>query len=127
MDNRHGSVEFLYPIAKRMGVPNDMFPAAVRFRCRSRNNANVVVRCDQFAGQIEAKKSRSRVMPLIVVSVTGAALVYGTLDMPFYGDPHAPIQEYPKPSYIEKAEAEIHVPNVITAVLASYRGYDTLP
>jgi multicomponent Na+:H+ antiporter subunit B len=65
-------------------------------------------------------------LPLVVVVITGAALVYGTLDMPHFGDPEAPAQRYPEPSYIERAESEIEVPNVVTAVLASYRGYDTL-
>ena len=67
-------------------------------------------------------------LPLAVVLVTGAALVYGTLDMPHYGDPAAPVHTYPAPSYVEKVHggSEIHMPNVVTAVLASYRGYDTL-
>lgn len=64
--------------------------------------------------------------PLLLVLVTGAALVYGTLDMPHYGDPDAPIQRYPSPSYVERVAAETEIPNVVTAVLASYRGYDTL-
>ena len=62
-----------------------------------------------------------------MVTITGAALVYGTFDMPSYGDANAPIQRFPNPSYVEKAQAEVpHVPNVITVVLASFRGYDTL-
>jgi multicomponent Na+:H+ antiporter subunit B len=64
--------------------------------------------------------------PLLVVLVTGAALVYGTLDMPHYGDPNAPIQLYPSPSYVERTAAETEIPNVVTVTLASYRGYDTL-
>jgi multicomponent Na+:H+ antiporter subunit B len=75
----------------------------------------------------ESKRSdRSRAIPLLVVSLTGAALVYGTLDMPHYGDPDAPAQRYPAPSYIERTPVDIGVPNVVTAVLGSYRGYDTL-
>lgn len=65
-------------------------------------------------------------LPLVVVIITGAALAYGTLDMPRFGDPEAPAQRYPEPSYVERTESEIEVPNVVTAVLASYRGYDTL-
>ncbi len=67
-------------------------------------------------------------LPLAVVLVTGAALVYGTLDMPHYGDPAAPVHTYPAPSYVERVQggSEIDMPNVVTAVLASYRGYDTL-
>ena len=55
-----------------------------------------------------------------------ATLAYGTLDMPHFGDPEAPASNYPHPSYVERTEHDIHVPNVVTAVLASYRGYDTL-
>ena len=43
-----------------------------------------------------------------------------------YGDPAAPIHQHVAPRYIEKSPAEIGVPNMVTSVLASYRGYDTL-
>ena len=47
--------------------------------------------------------------------------------MPHFGDPNAPIQVYPQPSFVEKSQPDMHgLPNVVTAVLASYRGYDTL-
>jgi len=72
------------------------------------------------------KPVQSPAIPLLVVLVTGAVLVYGTLDMPAFGDPNAPAQVYPELSYVEREPAEIDVPNVVTAVLASYRGYDTL-
>ena len=65
-------------------------------------------------------------LPLIVVIATGAALIYGTLDMPHYGDPNAPIHKHIVPTYLHDAPTEIGVPNVVTSVLASYRGYDTL-
>ena len=65
-------------------------------------------------------------VPLLVVSVVGAALVYGTLDMPHFSDPNAPVHTRTAPYYIESTATEIGVPNIVTAVLASYRGYDTL-
>lgn len=65
-------------------------------------------------------------LPLGVVTLTGAALVYGTLDMPRFGDPDAPIHRHPSPSYVERAADDIDVDNIVTAVLGSYRGYDTL-
>jgi multicomponent Na+:H+ antiporter subunit B len=46
--------------------------------------------------------------------------------MPRYGDPEAPIHRHVAPRYIEESPKEIGVPNLVTAVLASYRGYDTL-
>ncbi len=64
--------------------------------------------------------------PFVVVLLTGVALVYGTLDMPHYGDPNAPIHKHVAPRYIQVSPSEIGVPNVVTSVLASYRGYDTL-
>jgi multicomponent Na+:H+ antiporter subunit B len=62
---------------------------------------------------------------LVVVLLTGAALVYATFDMPRYGDPEAPIHHHVAPHYIKETGHEIGVPNIVTAVLASYRGYDT--
>lgn len=68
----------------------------------------------------------SPVIPLFVVLVTGAALFYGTLDMPNFGSADAPAMVHVYPEYIESAQEEVGIPNVVTAILASYRGYDTL-
>jgi multicomponent Na+:H+ antiporter subunit B len=65
-------------------------------------------------------------LPLVVVSITGLALIYGTLDIPAFGDPDAPAHLHVAPRYIEQGLAETGVPNLVTAVLASYRGFDTL-
>ena len=70
---------------------------------------------------------RTSVVPFFVVAVTGAMLIYGTLDMPHFGDANAPVQVYPAPSFVERTAVDMHgLPNVVTALLASYRGYDTL-
>jgi multicomponent Na+:H+ antiporter subunit B len=74
----------------------------------------------------EKVPSRSGVLPFFVVTVTGAALVYGTLDMPNFGDPDAPANKHVVPEYMENSVEEIDIPNVVTSILASYRGYDTL-
>lgn len=74
----------------------------------------------------EKVSKRNNVFALIVVLITGVALVYGTMDMPAFGDPNAPIHKHVAPRYIEKSGEEIGVPNIVTSVLASYRGYDTL-
>ncbi len=66
------------------------------------------------------------VFPLFVVILTGAILVYGTLDMPAFGDPTNPIHQHVAPHYLEESGHEIGIPNVVTSVLASYRGYDTM-
>jgi multicomponent Na+:H+ antiporter subunit B len=69
--------------------------------------------------------NRPAPIALVVVLLTGAALVYASFDMPRYGDPDAPIHHHVAPRYIERTDDEIGVPNIVTAVLASYRGYDT--
>ncbi len=73
----------------------------------------------------EAKHSSRRLPALAAVVITGAALIYGTRDMPRYGDPEAPIHHHVAPYYLDETPAEIGVPNYVTAILASYRGYDT--
>jgi len=79
-----------------------------------------------LTGEKIKKSSRPALLPLLVVTVTGCALIYGTLDMPEYGDANAPIHKHVAPRYIKESGKEVGVPNIVTSVLASYRGYDTL-
>lgn len=74
----------------------------------------------------EARPAHTALLPLAVAVVTAAALVYGTLDLPRFGEPGAPIHQHVAPRYLEESVRATGVPNVVTAVLASYRGYDTL-
>lgn len=64
-------------------------------------------------------------LPLVFVVIVGAALIYATIDMPAFGDPQSPANAYVGKEYIERTPTDIDVPNLVTAVLASYRGYDT--
>jgi len=63
---------------------------------------------------------------LAVCVVTGAVLIYATIDLPALGDAASPANAYVGSLYLENVEADTGVPNVVTAVLASYRGFDTL-
>ncbi|MCB1875349.1 MAG: DUF4040 domain-containing protein [Chromatiales bacterium] len=78
-----------------------------------------------LTGPREAVPVRKPYLPMVVVSITGAALIWGTLDMPRFADPQAPIHQHVAPRYIETSPTEIGIPNMVTSVLASYRGYDT--
>lgn len=73
----------------------------------------------------ESKPLRSTFMPLALSLGVGALLVYGAMDLPAFGDAQAPIHQHVAPRYLQQAAAETGVPNIVTAVLASYRGYDT--
>ena len=73
----------------------------------------------------EKQQERTRILPILIVVATGAALIYGTWDMPAYGDPDAVIHHHLAPELIAETENKIHIPNIVTAILASFRGYDT--
>lgn len=74
----------------------------------------------------ERTVARHALVPLLLVTMTGALLIVGTLDMPPFGSADAPANQHVSPRYLQHTEAEIGIPNVVTAVLASYRAYDTL-
>ncbi len=63
---------------------------------------------------------------IIIQVLLGAALIYGTLDMPKWGDPHSPAATHVSPYYLQHSIEDTATPNVVTSVLADYRGYDTL-
>lgn len=63
---------------------------------------------------------------LLAVVLFGTVLVYGTTDFPDWGDPSAPAAIHLSPYYIQHSLADTAVPNIVTAVLADYRGFDTM-
>lgn len=67
-----------------------------------------------------------KVFGLLITLLTGAVLVYGTMDMPAYGDPDSPASRHVSPRYIEMTAIETATPNMVTSILADYRGYDTM-
>jgi len=76
------------------------------------------------------RKSESSVSQTVIASivcvVAGALLVFAALDLPAFGDPNAPAHLHVAPRYLEESGTLLHIPNVVTTVLASYRGFDTL-
>ncbi|MDO8287630.1 MAG: DUF4040 domain-containing protein [Parvibaculum sp.] len=70
--------------------------------------------------------TRRAFVPLICCLVTGAALIYGTFDMPAFGAADAPVHTHVGGEYLQRTKPDTGIPNVVTAVLASYRGFDTL-
>ncbi|MDR9389780.1 MAG: DUF4040 domain-containing protein [Wenzhouxiangella sp.] len=61
-----------------------------------------------------------------VVAITGAFLVYATLDLPQFGDATSPAQAHVGAQYIANTYNDMGIPNMVAAVLASYRSIDTL-
>ncbi len=97
-----------------------------------------------LVGAEEKKSQESHALPLLIVTLTTAALIYGTLDMPRFGDPKAPTQTHVRQEYVAQTVEKTttkrapndapakenyfhgHVPNLVTSVIVNYRGYDTL-
>ncbi|MBI2860577.1 MAG: hypothetical protein HYX91_03600 [Chloroflexi bacterium] len=61
-----------------------------------------------------------------VLGVFAVLMFYATTSLPDRGDPAAPANVYVSPDYIERSLEDTGTPNLVTAVLADYRGYDTL-
>ncbi len=75
---------------------------------------------------IEQRSRRTPLLPLVVVLGVGTVLVWGTIGLSPFGSPDAVIHQHVAPKYLADSIRETMVPNVVTAVLADYRGYDTL-
>ncbi len=67
-----------------------------------------------------------KIVCFIVAVASAIALFIGTGDFPKWADPNQPASLHVSPRYIEKSLEETGVPNIVTAVLADYRGYDTM-
>jgi multicomponent Na+:H+ antiporter subunit B len=86
-----------------------------------------------FLGALALTRSREKVTPpqrsvraALVAIATGALLIYASTDLPMFADADAPVHLHPVTErYLVTSTEEIGIPNVVTSVLASYRGYDT--
>lgn len=79
-----------------------------------------------LTGEGKRGQSTHRVLALGIVSVVTLIVIYATFDKPRFGDAQAPVHQHVGPWYLEKTPELIDIPNAVTAVLGSFRGYDTL-
>lgn len=77
-------------------------------------------------GHTERHDWRRVIAPAILAAAVGGVLVYAVLGLPNFGDPASPANAYVGRAYLEAAQDRTGAANVVTAVLASYRGFDTL-
>ena len=73
----------------------------------------------------EEKNLNSQILPAISCMVLGGILIWCSYDLPEIGLLSSPIHQHIVPDYILGTRDDIDIPNIVTAVLASYRGYDT--
>jgi multicomponent Na+:H+ antiporter subunit B len=74
----------------------------------------------------EGRNWKRAIAPGAGVLVAGAALGYVVLSLPGLGDPFSPANGYLGRLYMKQAAGDIGLANAVSAVLASYRGFDTL-
>lgn len=79
-----------------------------------------------IVGDKEKKQTGNLFLPAIIIGTTASTLCYIAYKMPAFGDPQAPANQKLAAYFIEKAPQETGIPNMVTSILASYRGYDTL-
>jgi len=65
-------------------------------------------------------------LSVIIIVLFAALLFFAESDMPGYGDVNAPANLHVSPEYITGSYEETHTLDMVTAILADYRGYDTL-
>ncbi|MDN4501598.1 Na(+)/H(+) antiporter subunit B [Alteromonadaceae bacterium BrNp21-10] len=86
----------------------------------------VTGRYEKLEANLKKPAVVKKVAMLMLMLLTGGLLIFGTIDMPAFGSADAPAQQHVNIRYIEQSPEEIGIPNMVTSVLASYRGYDTL-
>lgn len=74
----------------------------------------------------EAPPRYSQAIPLVVALGAGVVLIYGTYGLPEFGAALTPVNTDVGASFLHRSLPETGIPNVVTSVLASYRGFDTL-
>ena len=74
----------------------------------------------------EHKHAPKRTLGLVLVSIGGLLMAYASFHAPEFGDSNAPTALHLTPWFMQTTAEQIDIPNVITAILGSFRGYDTL-
>ncbi|MFC1962191.1 hydrogen gas-evolving membrane-bound hydrogenase subunit E [Chloroflexota bacterium] len=67
-----------------------------------------------------------RWLVLLMLALFLALMLFATTGLPDRGDANAPANTHVSPFYLERSLEDTGTPNVVTSVLADYRGYDTL-
>ena len=74
----------------------------------------------------EKPATHNNLAAFLICGIAGLLLVAATAHLPAIGDPTAPVHTHVAPRYLAESGDVLHIPNVVTTVLASYRGFDTL-
>ena len=74
----------------------------------------------------KAKPSRVRGYALALIILIAGFFVWGSMDLPAFGNAQAAANAYLSPYYLINSIKDMHTPNAVTAIVVDYRGFDTL-
>lgn len=95
------------------GVSTVLFIAAVHRTCRKVKPRS-------------SSRKATKFIALTASALTGGVLLYAVGDFPLWADPSSPASLHVSPYYITNTLHDTAVPNIVTSVLADYRGFDTM-
>lgn len=84
---------------------------------------NLIKICGEDVGT--TKKIRI-VLALILCTMFILTLTWASLDLPLFGREDSAVLTHVSKYYVDNTSKEIGIPSMVAAILASYRGYDTL-
>lgn len=76
--------------------------------------------------ELSLHTGRRRLLAVVPAAGFGGILLYGVNALPVYGDPTAPAHVHVSPVYASSSVSDMATPNVVAAVLADYRSFDTM-
>ena len=73
----------------------------------------------------EEKFNIKHIYAICTCTIVAALLIWASYDLPLVGQFENPVHQNLAQDFIEGSRSHIGIPNVVTSILASYRGYDT--
>ena len=73
----------------------------------------------------EEKFNVKHIYAICTCTIVAGLLIWASYDLPLVGQLENPVHQHLAQDFIEGSRNHIGIPNVVTSILASYRGYDT--
>lgn len=87
----------------------------------------VLLNLVKIVGEDVGKPQKTKIALATLLCITlVACLSWASLDLPQFGTEDSPLQTHLTKYYVENTRNDIAIPSIVAAILASYRGYDTL-
>lgn len=87
----------------------------------------VLLNLVKIVGEDVGRTRKSKIIFASILCTTFIlCLSWAALDLPTFGAADSPLQNHLTKYYVENTHQEIAIPSIVAAILASYRGFDTL-